>query len=214
MASLSRLAWALLTLALLGATASLFAPAELWWGLDLASSGTVLFGLALWAGAWLLAKHPDRVFSSEWPIAERRAWAGLLIVLLIFLNFSRFMWVLAQNEPPQSIGDMPTRHFIFNIFTLLISWAVVSKTIGIDPGNAVDFDERDRRIQHAAERTSDLVFSLAVIGCIVLLLALPAQRLLFWLAPLVAAQILIGMFIVRSLSEYVHLVVSYVRERG
>lgn len=214
MASVSRLAWALLALALLGAIASLFGPSGLGWGLDIGSSGTALFGFALWAGAWLLARHPDRVFSSEWPIAERRAWAGLLFVLLIFLNFTRFMWALLQREAPQTIGDMPMQHFIFNIFVLLISWAVVSKTIGTDPANAVDFDERDRRIQRAAERASDLAFTLAVIGCIVLLVALPAQRLAFWLAPLIAAHILVGMLIVKALSEYLYLVVSYVRERG
>jgi hypothetical protein len=202
-----------LALALFGATASLFGPAGLWWGLEVGSAGTALFGFALWAGAWLLAKHPDRVFSSEWPIAERRAWAGLLFVLLIFLNFSRFMWALGQQDAPQTIGEMPTRHFTFNIFCLLISWVVVSKTIGADPANTVDFDERDRRIQRAADRASDLTFTLLAIGCIGLLIALPAQRLTWWLAPLIAAQVLIGMLIVKALSEYAYLVVSYVRER-
>jgi hypothetical protein len=202
-----------LALALLGATASLFGPAALWWGLEVGSAGTALFGFALWAGAWLLAKQPDQVFSSEWPIAERRAWAGLLFVLLIFLNFCRFMWALGEHEAPQSIGEMPTQHFIFNIFCLLISWTVVSKTIGTDPENTVDFDERDRRIQRTADRAGDLAFRLVAICCIGLLIALPAQRLTWWLAPLIAAQVLIGMLIVKSLSEYAYLVVSYVRER-
>jgi hypothetical protein len=213
MTSVSRLAWALLGLALLGATASLFGPPDPWWGLDVGSTGTALFGFSLWAGAWFLAKHPDRVFSSEWPIAERRAWAGLLFVLLVSLNFFRFMWELGQHDAPQSIGEMPTRHFIFNIFTLLISWAVVSKTIGTDPANTVDFDERDRRIQRAADRAGDLAFTLIAICCIVLLMAVPAQRLAWWLAPLIAAQLLIGMLILKSLSQYLYLVVSYVRER-
>lgn len=123
------------------------------------------------------------------------------------------MWALAQHEVPQSIGEMPTQHFIFNIFAMLISWAVVSKTIGTDPANTVDFDERDRRIQRAAGRAGDLAFTLIVVCCIGLLVALPAQRLEWWLAPLIAAQVLIGMLIVKSLSEYVYPVVSYVRER-
>lgn len=213
MASISRLAWVLLAVALFGGLVSLFDRVAPLWGVHVGSMGTALFGFAVWAGAWLLAKQPDRVFSAGWPIAERRAWAGLLFVLLIFLNFARFLWALAQVDPPQSIGDMPTRHFIFNIFALLVAWAVVSKTIGTDPANAVDFDERDRRIQHAADRVSDVTFTLIVICCIGLLVALPAERLAWWLAPLVAANILIGMLIVRSLSEYVYLVVSYIRER-
>jgi hypothetical protein len=213
MASVSKLAWVLLVVALLGATASVFGPDELWPGLHVGSTGTALFGFALWAGAWLLAKRPDRVFSSEWPIAERRAWAGLLFVLLIFLNFARFMYELSQQEAPQSIGEMPTRHFIFNIFTLLVSWIVVSKTIGTDPAGAVEFDERDRRIQRAADRCADLVFTLIAIVCVGLLVTLPAQRLEWWLAPLIAAQVLVCMLIVKSLSEYAYLVVSYVRER-
>ena len=214
MASVSRLAWLLLAVALLGALASLFAPAERWLGLDFGSAGTALFGFALWAGAWLLAKQPDRVFSSDWPIAERRAWAGLLFVLLIFLNFARFMYALSQQEAPQSIGEMPTRHFIFNISMLLVSWIVVSKTIGSDAASAVEFDERDRRIQRAADRGADLVFTLVAICCIGLLVTLPAQILAWWLAPLIAAQVLVGMLIVKSLSEYLYLVVSYARERN
>src|SRR5688572_22084224 len=99
MASISRLAWALLALALLGATASLLGLEGRTWGAGIGSTGTAVFGFALWAGAWLLERHPDRVFSPAWPIAERRAWAGLLFVLLIFLNFVRFMWALAQHEP-------------------------------------------------------------------------------------------------------------------
>lgn len=213
MVSVSRLARGLLVIALAGATASLFGPATAWLGLDLGSVGTALFGFALWAGAWLLARHPGEVFSADWPIAERRAWIGLLFVLLIFLNYLRFMWALSLHEVPQSIGDMPSRHFIVNMIVLLIAWAVVSKTIGGDPANAVDFDERDRRIQHAAERAGDLTFSLIAIGCVVLLVALPAHSLEWWLAPLIAAQVIIGLLIGKSLSEYLHLVGSYMRER-
>jgi hypothetical protein len=214
MMTVSRLARGLLVLALVGATASLFGPARAWLGVDLGSVGTALFGFALWAGALLLARYPGEVFSADWPIAERRAWVGLLFVLLIFFNYLRFMWALSLHEVPQSIGDMPSRHFIFNLTVLLIAWAVVLRTIGGDPANAVDFDERDRRIQYAAERAGDLSFTLVAIGCIVLLVVLPAHRLEWWLAPLIAAQVIIGLLIVKSLSEYLHLVGSYLRERG
>jgi hypothetical protein len=213
MTSVSRLAWVLLAVALLGALASLFGPPEQLGGVDIGSAGTVLFGLALWAGALLLAKQPERVFSAAWPIAERRAWAGLLFVALIFLNFLCFMWELSRHEAPTSITEMPSQRFGWNLFVLLISWAVVSKTIGTDPANTVDFDERDQRIRHAADRAGDWAFSLIAIACIGLLAAVPAERLTWWLAPLIAANVLIGLLIAKSLAEHVYLVARYAWER-
>ena len=55
MLSISRLAWMLLVLALVGAVAGLFGPHERVWGVDLGATGTVVFGFALWVGAWLFA---------------------------------------------------------------------------------------------------------------------------------------------------------------
>jgi hypothetical protein len=172
-----------------------------------------LFGFTLWAGALLLAKRPDRVFSAAWPIAERRAWAGLLFVVLIFLNFLRFMWELGQHEAPTSIAEMPSQRFGWNLFVLLISWVVVSNTIGNDPANTVDFDERDQRIRHAADRAGDWAFTLIAIACIAVLVALPAQRLSWWLAPMTAANVLIGLLITKSFAEHVYLVARYAWER-
>ena len=213
MASVSRLGWVLLVAAVIGATASLFGPHGPWLGVDIGATGAALFGLALWSGAWLLAKNPDRIFSPAWPIAERRAWTGLLFALLIFLNYLRFMWALSLHEAPVSLGEMPSRHFIWNLIVLLIAWAVVSKTVGGDDPDAIDFDERDLRIQRKADRAGDAAFTVITIACIVLLIALPAERLEWWLAPLIAAQVLIGLLIARTLSEYAYLVVSYMRER-
>lgn len=62
MASISRLAWTLLALALLGATASLFGPAQAWWGLEVGSAGTALFGFALWAGHGSARNNPIGCF--------------------------------------------------------------------------------------------------------------------------------------------------------
>jgi hypothetical protein len=213
MASVSRLGWVVLVVAVIGATASVFGPPGRHWGVDIGATGAALFGTALWSGAWLLAKNPDRIFSPAWPIAERRAWVGLLFVILIFLNYLRFMWALSLHDAPRTLDELPSRHFIWTVTVLLIAWAVVSKTIGGDATSAVDFDERDHRIQRAADRAGDLAFTVITIACIVLLVAVSEQRLEWWLAPLIAAQVLIGMLIVRTLSEYVYLVVSYVRER-
>ena len=119
MASVSKLGWVLLCVAVIGATSSLFGPHGPQWGVDIGATGTVLFVSALWSGAWLLAKNPDRIFSSAWPIAERRAWVGLLFVLLIFLSYLRFMWALSLHDAPQSLSELPARHFIWNVIVLL-----------------------------------------------------------------------------------------------
>jgi len=47
MASVSRLSWLLLVVALGGALASLFGPTERWWGVDIGSMGAGLFGFTL-----------------------------------------------------------------------------------------------------------------------------------------------------------------------
>jgi len=91
MLSISRLAWLLLVLALVGAVAGLFGPHERVWGIDLGATGTAVFGFTLWTGAWLFARHPDAIFPAEWSIAERRAWAGLLFLTLVFVNFVKFI---------------------------------------------------------------------------------------------------------------------------
>ena len=213
MLSVTRLGWILLVVAVIGATASLFGPHAPQWGLDVGATGAALFGFALWSGAWLLGKHPDRIFSPSWPIAERRAWTGLLFALLIFLNYLRFMWTLSLEDAPRSLAEIPSRHFVWNLIVLLIAWSIVSKTVGGDSSDTIDFDERDRRIQRAADRAGDTAFTVITIGSIVLLMAVPSQRLAWWLEPMIAAQVLIGMLIVRTLSEYAYLVVSYIRER-
>ena len=214
MLSVSRLALAVLGLALLGATASLFGPQERWWGVDIGSTGAAVFGIALWTGAWLFARYPDSIFSADWSVAERRAWAGLVFVLLVFLNFLRFMTAIAQLEvTPVSLAELPSRHFLWNLLVLLIAWAVIAKTLRGTQTELVEVDERDRRFQYEADRAGDWTFTLVVIVSVVLLAALNAERLSWWLAPLIAANSLIGLLIVRSLVEYVFLVARYARER-
>ena len=97
MLSISRLAWMLLVLALVGALAGLFGPHERVWGVDLGATGVAVFGFTLWTGAWLFARHPDEIFPPEWSIAERRAWAGLLFLTLVFVNFAE-----VHGEPGSS----------------------------------------------------------------------------------------------------------------
>ena len=210
MLSNPRLASLVLVLALAAAGASLFGPHERWWGMDIGATGAAVFALTLGTGAWLFARHPDEIFPPEWSIAERRAWAGLVFLALVFINFVRFMATNSHLEsPPASIGEIPSTHFMWNLFVLLIAWAVVAKTTRGPEKDQVELDERDLRMHHAADRAGDWAF-MAVIIAIVLLLALtPAVRLSWWLSPLIAANALVGLLIGRSLVEHASLVACY-----
>jgi hypothetical protein len=48
---------------------------------------------------------------------------------------------------------------------------------------------------------------------VILLVTLPAERLDWWLEPLVAANLLIGLLMLKSLAEHEHLVARYASER-
>lgn len=214
MLSLPRLAWLLLILGLVGAVAGLFGPHERVWGVDLGATGTALFGFTLWTGALLFARYPDAIFPPEWSIAERRAWAGLLFMTLLTLNFLKFMVTLSHlDSPPVSIGDLPADHFMWNLFVLLIAWAVVAKTIRGPEPDVVELDERDRRMQRFADRAGDWALTLVVIGVVLALALLPAERLSWWLSPLIAANVLIGLLMGRSFVEYGFLVARYALDR-
>jgi hypothetical protein len=214
MLSISRLAWTLLLLALVGALAGLFGPQERVWGVDLGATGISVFAFTLWTGAWLFARHPDAIFPPEWSIAERRAWVGLLFLTLVALNFVRFMVAIAHlDSPPASIAELPSRHFLWNLAVLLIAWAVVAKTVRGSQQELVELDERDLRMHRSADRASDWALTFVVIAIIVLLAFVPAERLAWWLMPLVAAHALIGLLIGRAFVEHACLVAYYARER-
>jgi hypothetical protein len=214
MLSIPRLAWVLLVLALVGAVTGLFGLNERVWGVDLGAAGTVVFGFTLWTGAWLFARHPDVIFPPEWSIAERRAWAGLLFLALVFVNFLRFMAAISHlDTPPVSIAELPSRHFMWNLFVLLIAWAVVADALRGPQKDAVELDERDLRMQRIADRAGDWALTIVVIAVALLLAFVPAERLAWWLSPLVAANALIGLLIGRSFVAHAFLVARYALER-
>jgi hypothetical protein len=214
MVSKSRLAWILLLLALAGATASLFGLDERQWGVDIGATGGAVFGFALWVGAWQFSRHPEEIFPPEWSIAERRAWAGLLFMVLVFVNFARYMVSIADlDSPPASMGEIRSTHFMWNLFVLLIAWAVVVNAIRGPKTDLVDLDERDLRMHRSADRAGDWAFTGVVIAIVMLLALLPAARLEWWLSPLIAANALVGLLIGRSLVEHACLVACYAIER-
>jgi hypothetical protein len=214
MAVISRMAWGVLTLALLGAFTSLFAPEVRVWGLNVGSLGATVFGFTLWGGAWLFAQYPDRIFSPDWSIAERRAWTALVFILLIFLTWTRFMWHLASlSPPPAHFRELPADHFIWNLTVLFIAWGVVSATIRGREPDVIESDERDQRLRRAADRVGDWALTIIVVWCVGLLICQPAAHLARWLAPLIAANLLIGILIGKSLVEHVCLVARYAWDR-
>jgi hypothetical protein len=212
--AIPRLATLILILALAGALASFLGPHERWWGLDVGRLGATVFGLTLWAGAALFAAYPERIFPIEWSIAERRAWAGLFFVLMIFVAYVRFMGMLgAMPATPTELGELPSGRFIWNLTVLLIAWAVVSATIrGRDP-DVIESDERDQRLRRGADRAGDWMLTTLVAWCVGLLIAQPAERLAWWLAPQIAANVLIGILIVKTLVEHAYLVGRYAWDR-
>lgn len=212
--AISRLAWGVLALALAGALASLFGPQERWWGLDVGSLGATVFGFTLWTGAALFAAYPERIFPSAWSIAERRAWAGLFFVLVIFIAYLRFMCALGGMERiPATLDDLPAERFIWNLVVLLIAWAVVSATIRGRGEEIIEADERDLRLRRAADRVGDWLLTILIAWCVGLLIGQPSERLTWWLAPMIAANVLVGILIAKTLVEHVYLVGRYAWDR-
>jgi hypothetical protein len=214
MCSISRLAWMLVVVACVGAAAGLFGPYERVWGVDLGATGVTVFGFALWIGALLFARHPGSIFPIEWSIAERRAWVGLVFTTLVLVNFLKFMVILAHlDSPPASIGELPSQYSMWILFVLLIAWAVVVKTIRGPQTELVELDERDLRMQRSAHRAGDWLLTFAVIAVVLLLAFVSAERLSWWLSPLITANVLIGLLIGRSFVELAFLVAHYSLER-
>ena len=65
----------------------------------------------------------------------------------------------------------------------------------------------------SADRAGDWTLTLVVIAAVLLLAFVPAERLAWWLMPLIAANTLIGLLIGRSFVEHAFLVACYARER-
>jgi hypothetical protein len=142
------------------------------------------------------------------------AWAGLLFLTLILLNFVRFMVATSNlDSPPVSIGELPSRHFMWNLFVLLIAWAVVADALRGPKTDLVEVDERDLRMQRFANRAEDWALTLTAIATVLLLAFLPAERLAWWLMPLIVANVLVGLLIYRAFVEHAFLVARYALER-
>jgi hypothetical protein len=211
--SVRRLWQALIVLAALACIANFLGPDERWLGVDLGATGAALFSLCVAGLIVLMALRPDQVFPETWSLAERRAWVGLAVTAMIVFTFGRFLWILSQLEwVPTRFSDLPVRHLINPIVLLGIAWGVAASVLGRGAGTVVH-DERDLRLQYAADRVGDLVLCLAVGACVVLLANVSASDISWWVQPVVLANLLIEVLIAKVLVDHVALVTLYARAR-
>jgi len=211
--SAGRLWQVLVVVAAVAALATLFGPADRWWGLDIGATGASLFFLSLAGLITLLALRSKEVFPEDWSLTERRSWVGLLVTALILLTFAKLIWVLSQVDPvPTRIWDVPGRQLIHLIVTMTIAWGICARLLARGAGPVAE-DERDLRLRMAADGAGDLALSLAIVGGVVLLASLPASHLEWWLNPLVLGNVLIALLIARALIENLAMVTLYARAR-
>ena len=193
--------------------AALFSPAERWGGLDVGATGAALFGLTLIAAMVLFARSADQLFPEDSSVAERRAWLGILFTVFVLLSFLRFMWTLSQQpDPPQSLDSLYAKHFLQHLFSLIVAWKVLSHLIGRHAGTVL-LDERDLRLEYAAVRAGDVALVAIIVACVCALAFVPAPRLMWWLTPIVLANLLLGLLIARSLVEHLVLTFAYIAAR-
>lgn len=204
----------LVVVAPLALLVALFAPDAATWGVDFGPAAVVVYSTCIWLLVWQVGWHPERVFPADWSIAERRGWAAVFFGSLILMSFVHFLVHVSHGDVvPNAPWKMMSRQFFWNLGLLLVAWAVVQRSLGARNSGAVELDERDLRIRHAAVRFGDTLLCVTVVVCVVLLASVPGERLSWWLAPLITAHLLIGVLIFKSLAENLWLVVSYARER-
>lgn len=206
-----RFAWILVWLGGLSALAAMFGP-DLD-AVDVGAIGTNVFMLTLMATIGLLAARGTDVFPDYMSIAERRAWVGLVFVAVILASFVRHVWALMGSVVPEHIHGLLGQQFIHRLFVLIIAWAVISHLIGRGAG-ALTADERDLRMRHGADRAGDWALTLIVIAGISVLASVPASSLAWWLAPMVLANLLVGLLIAKALVEHVALAFAYAAARA
>jgi hypothetical protein len=212
--SAPRLAWLLLALGILSTIAALLGPREPWNSIDVGAVGAAVFSLTSAAAIWLFAARGEGVFGEHLSVTERRAWVGLVFISIVLAAYVLEMRTLASLEiAPERFSDVFAHRFMERLFGLVLVWSLLSHLIGRRMGG-VEADERDLRLQHHAHRIADWALTLIVIAAIIVLASVPAPLLAWWLAPVMLANLLIGLLIVKSLVEHVVLAFSYRSSRA
>jgi hypothetical protein len=211
MNALHRRSWLLLSVAALGA-AGMFLGPDGWFGIDIGPVGSAVLYAALWLFAIHLSKHADAAFPIDAPLAERQAWVAVVFVTLIALHWLNFVVALrALGAEADRISNPASRQFSINLGMLIFGWIVVGGIVRAGNREAVQLDERDLRIQHAAGRAGSGLSAMLIIGLISALATQPGL-LTPWLRPLIVANALVGLLIAKTLTENVYVVARYRRD--
>lgn len=209
MYSTQRLAGAIFLIGGISAIAALFGPSEPWGGVDVGTVGAAVFMVALVASIVLFAAKGAEIFPDHMSVTERRARVGLIFTAIILLSLARQLWALSgQADVPEYLHGLFAHQFVQRLFALIVAWSVISHLIGRAAGSD-EADERDLRLRHRADRVGDWAFTLIVIAGICVLASVPRELLSWWLAPIVLANLLIGLLIAKSLVEHVALTIAY-----
>ncbi|HET9474359.1 MAG TPA: hypothetical protein VFO82_10720 [Steroidobacteraceae bacterium] len=204
---------ALIALALVACMANLFGPAERWLGVDIGATGAAVFNLSLAGLLVFMALKGSEVFPETWSLAERRGWVGMGFTALILVAMAKFLWGLSHLDVvPTRLYELPARNLVIFIVVMAIAWGVAAGVLGRRAG-PVEHDERDLRLRFQADRAGDWALSLTVVASVLLLTNVSAASLVWWLQPLVLANVLIAVLIAKLLVEHVALVALYARAR-
>lgn len=138
-----------------------------------------------------------------------RACIGLVFITLALALFVREIVLLSSRaEAPVNLRNLFTRPFPQQMMFVLLSWSLSSRLIR-RAARGIEADERDLRMRHQADRAGDWALTLIVIAGIVVLASAPRELLGWWLAPVVLANVLVGLLITKSLVEHAALVIAY-----
>jgi hypothetical protein len=213
MTRIQRRTQVLLALAALGA-AGMFLLPDGWLGIDLGPVGAAVLYGAMWLFVVHLAQSAGEVFPEHWSPAEKQSWVALVFVALITLHVANMLLALpALGAAADQARNPATRALWSNLGMLIFGWIVIGTQLRRQHPGAVMVDERDLRIQHRAARVADGAMTLLIVWAIVAIFFLPEQSR-NWLRPMIVANALIALLIVRTLVENICLVWRYRREDG
>jgi hypothetical protein len=180
--------------------------------MDIGPIGSAVLYAALWLFVIHLSKHSEAAFPADAPLAERQAWVAVVFVTLIALHWLNLVIALpGLGAVADQISNPASRPFAVNLGMLIFGWIVVAGVVRSGNREAVELDERDLRIQHAANRAGSGLMAVLIIGLIAALATQP-ELLAPWLRPLIIANALVGLLIAGTLTENVYIVVRYRRE--
>ena len=191
------------------AFAALFGPDEPVGGIDVGTTGVLVFALVLGAAFWLFSVRGESVFPEDMSVAERRAWVGLVVIGFVLVILGRHVWMLwDQQIVPRAPHEFLGRHFFPKLLFPLVVWSILSHLVGRAAGE-IEEDERDLRLRSRADGAGDFALSLIVVACIVVLASVPATHLDWWLEPIVLANVLLAVLIAKAFVSYIVLVYAY-----